>query len=315
MFGISRVVLAGLILAGAVAFAQSPSAQKDAPKPAPPKENAAGAAGPSLEELLSTAVKRSPDVEVAEAKLREADAELRRVRMQVMQKVIELHAGLEVQRMKLKAAEETFRHVSAMTQRGAVSSTELIAAELNLAMAKAVRAQQESMLKTLVGTSPQPNIDLTSVFPGMAGAGGGFGLAAGGADLAGGRFWADPEYNPALNPELIPRGPMVEKVYGALDKTVKFKGITETPLKDVLIFLKDLAPEVPFLIQVQSLEQNPVNLNLTGEIPLGGLLQALQDSVPDLIFEVRNYGILVSRGGQVGMPLEEFWPRRQKGGK
>src|SRR5205823_10488997 len=48
----------------------------------------AQASEPTLEEMLTNALKDNPDIRVAEAKVREAEAELNRTRLQVTQKVL-----------------------------------------------------------------------------------------------------------------------------------------------------------------------------------------------------------------------------------
>src|SRR5690348_16019153 len=50
-----------------------------------------------LEEMLAEALKNNPDIRVAVAKVAEADAELNRTRLQVMQKVVMLHHAIETQ--------------------------------------------------------------------------------------------------------------------------------------------------------------------------------------------------------------------------
>src|SRR5437660_11022803 len=48
----------------------------------------------SLEETSAQALQQTPDIRVAEAKIREAEAELTRTRLQVMQKTITLYHAL-----------------------------------------------------------------------------------------------------------------------------------------------------------------------------------------------------------------------------
>src|SRR4029077_15972519 len=60
----------------------------------------------SLEETLSQVLHQNPDIRVAEAQLREAEAELQRVRLQVMQKAITLYHALESERTAVRQAEE-----------------------------------------------------------------------------------------------------------------------------------------------------------------------------------------------------------------
>jgi hypothetical protein len=59
-----------------------------------------------LEDLLAEAMKNNPDIRVAEAKLREAEAEMNRVRLQVMQKVIALRQTIDTQKVQIKQAED-----------------------------------------------------------------------------------------------------------------------------------------------------------------------------------------------------------------
>ena len=66
---------------------------------------------PSLEEMLTQATRDNPDVRVAEAKVREAEAELNRARLVVMQKVIELHSSLESQKAQVLTAEAQFKRI------------------------------------------------------------------------------------------------------------------------------------------------------------------------------------------------------------
>src|SRR5579883_1482356 len=56
------------------------------PAPAKPEKSAV----PSLQELLTQALRENPDIRVAEAKLREAEADLNRTRLQVTRKVVAL---------------------------------------------------------------------------------------------------------------------------------------------------------------------------------------------------------------------------------
>src|SRR5947208_549434 len=78
------------------AFAQAgggggSAAQKPQAKPEKPA---------TLEEMLAKALKDNPDIRVAESKVREAEAELNRVRLQVMQKLVALQHSLKTQRSR-----------------------------------------------------------------------------------------------------------------------------------------------------------------------------------------------------------------------
>src|SRR5262249_49519257 len=68
-------------------------------------------AEPTLEEMLNKALKDNPDIRVAEAKMREADAELNRTRLQVTQKVLIFHHSRESQKAMVKVAEDNLARV------------------------------------------------------------------------------------------------------------------------------------------------------------------------------------------------------------
>src|SRR5262249_52782687 len=58
-----------------------------------------------LEQMLAEALAHNPDIRVAEAKLREAEAELNRVRLQVLQKESTLYHAAEAQKATMGAVE------------------------------------------------------------------------------------------------------------------------------------------------------------------------------------------------------------------
>src|SRR5947209_325407 len=94
-----------LLLAGA-GLAWGQTATLSEPAKAPGEEKAAPAKS-KLEEMLAQALKDNPDIRVAAAKLGEAEAELNRVRLQVMQKVVTLYHGIEMARNDVQTAERT----------------------------------------------------------------------------------------------------------------------------------------------------------------------------------------------------------------
>src|ERR1700676_3908905 len=71
----------------------------DKPKEAPPKSK--------LEEMLQQAMRNNPDIRVAEAKMAEAEAELNRTRLVVMQKVVLYNAKLDDAKMKVEFAQKS----------------------------------------------------------------------------------------------------------------------------------------------------------------------------------------------------------------
>src|SRR5215831_18895608 len=112
---------AALLVAASVALAQQQPAGDCKPQPPAGKEKepARKDREPTLEDLLSQALKDNPDIRVAEAKLHEADAELNRTRLQVMQKVVALHADLQGARAKVAPAESKFKRLQQLYQQKA----------------------------------------------------------------------------------------------------------------------------------------------------------------------------------------------------
>src|SRR5689334_14434601 len=87
------------VLLGAAAMADDPAKPADPNKPAEQKKPS------QLEELIAQALRDNPDIRVAEAKTREAEAELSRVRLQVIQKVVAHQHTVETLEGAVKAAE------------------------------------------------------------------------------------------------------------------------------------------------------------------------------------------------------------------
>src|SRR5438874_1867865 len=89
---------------------------------APAKDQKAPAKS-KLEEMLEQALLHNPDIRVAEAKLREAEAELNRARLLVTQKVVTLQASLEAARANVAVAETRLKRLRELG--GAVSREEI----------------------------------------------------------------------------------------------------------------------------------------------------------------------------------------------
>jgi hypothetical protein len=109
------------------------------------------AAEPSLEEMLKKAMKDNPDIRVAEAKVREADAELNRTRLQVTQKVLAFHHSRESQKAIIKVAEDDLQRIQKLEASRAVSQEEVKQAQQRLSVAKAKLAEIEAEMPYLLG--------------------------------------------------------------------------------------------------------------------------------------------------------------------
>jgi hypothetical protein len=108
-------------------------------------------AEPTLEEMLQKAMKDNPDIRVAEAKVREADAELNRTRLQVTQKVLAYHHSRESQKAIVKVAEDDLQRIQKLEASKAVSQEEVKQAQQRLSAAKAKLAEIEAEMPYLLG--------------------------------------------------------------------------------------------------------------------------------------------------------------------
>jgi hypothetical protein len=279
----------------------------------------------SLDELLATALRNSPDVQVADAKVRGAQAELRRTRLTVLQKVIESRAAIEAQQAAVGQAEVILKQTMKMVQTGHAPTHESQKAEVQLAAARAQLAQAEATLNALTGTLPGGAAALAGeaagggqpgtappppAWAGIPGPAGGPGFAGGGGAIGFHGGMAGSEV--AMR---VPRGAFADRLRAALDAPIKVAPAKEKPLAEVLVPFRAAAKDVPFMFHLGEKAKEVVSLTLEGEVPLGAAFQALEDVVPGLRCYVREYGILVTEDGATGiadgMPLIDFW--RSKG--
>jgi hypothetical protein len=307
-WGIRTVTLLALLAYCNGAVGQPPAPDKDTgPKgksPATQKKEAPL----GLEELLSRALKENPDIRVAEAKTREAEAELNRVRMLVMQKVVKAHQEVLVRRAAVKTAEDRLKRLKTLS--GAVSREEIQAAEEQLLQAKAVLAQAETELPYLLGNvphavtikavafSPDGRILATETHQGIVRL---WDIATGQElkDVAGGvRVW-----------DLQPvHGNMAEKLRKALDTqiTVDFKN---KPPAVALKKLQEHLKGVNFINMSGSIYEGTLDMKLDEPVPLGAALQMFEDQT-GVRFYVREYGLVVAPANQVpkgALYLHDFW--------
>src|SRR5688572_13808045 len=126
MFGTNKCLWVGallvLIACRGLVLAQPPAGQSGAAPPAAPEKM-------SLEDMLTRALKDHPDIRVAEARLKESEAELSRARMQVAQKVIAFHASLVTARKQVEEAEGQVQRLRPLVEKKVVAQEQLHGAE------------------------------------------------------------------------------------------------------------------------------------------------------------------------------------------
>jgi hypothetical protein len=276
-------------------------------------------AEPTLEEMLNKALKDNPDIRVAEAKAREADAELNRTRLQVTQKVLAFHHSRESQKAIIKVAEEDLQRIQKLEANKAVSQEEVKQAQQRLSASKAKLAEIEAEMPYLLGQQQR----LTTA--------GSLSLSPDGKWLYSNtidgtvKLWesaiidlAKPiDINTpilensnfinsgAIELELIGQfkqspketGSIADKVRKALETqvTVDYKQ------KTVHDILQDLKKKVPGLSihDLSGVSQVVINVQIDGQVPVRTALEMLEDTASVLLntpgrlsFVLRDYGLL-----------------------
>jgi hypothetical protein len=292
---ISALVSALLFASAALAQAPAKPAEKPntggggggaTPKAAAPDPN-------SLEAQMATALKSNADIQVAEAKLREAEAGLNKARITVMQQVAAAHAALHAAKSDAAVAEAELTRLRAM--RNAVSVADVQKAENDFERAKAAVARAEADLALVLGKPPAVTWKVSELASVLVPDGAKLWVTqADGSvrrwDTVSGRAlshsWIETEPKP---------GSVTERIRAALDKPIKIETAKNVPLREVVDLLQQKSG-VDFPIRFapgQRAAEVPVEL-MKAELPLSAWLLVVEDSVPQLRFAVREYGLLVT---------------------
>ena len=246
----------------------------------------------SLEELMTLAIKNSSEIHLAEAKVRESEAQmktaeatLRQVRMQVAQKVLEAHKSMEMKSQVLANAEKThelFKQLRGQgTGMGATSKVEVLEKERSYLEAKEQFAQLEAQIQALTGDIPGrtfPVIDLV--------------LPAGSTNAV------PPSGNVEPKTETKPRMPTAEmaaKMRKVLAQKIKLPE-EKIQTREALQQIRAQVSGVPFLfLHISDYVDETHSIDFKGDLTLASCMQLIEDTTP-LRFAVRDYGFLVGGG-------------------
>ena len=264
-----------LLLAVGVAGAQQPG-QLNPDVEAKPKKSA-------LEEALDMALKNNPDLRVAASKLALADAELSRTRLQVTQKVAAAYADVLTQRAILKELE---RQLAQIRQSGSASREELGKAELPVVEMKAKVAAAERELDNLQGKGGG---DVKSAGATLGRLYLTRGLSTSSIDLG-----IDPFVNLSMGTNFDFGFPITDgsdKLRQALRKDVTLSG-QKMPLTDYLALVKKTAGVSIQADTRGAAWKETVDFDFE-QVPVGGMLQFLEDNLTGYQVVVREYGLAI----------------------
>ncbi|HQE81455.1 MAG TPA: hypothetical protein PLM14_00560 [Candidatus Hydrogenedentes bacterium] len=211
----------------------------------------------NLDELVELAQRTSPEVIIAEAQLREAEARLRQARLEATQKAIQSYRDRKV----VELARTNLKELQTKYEAGICSSQELLAGQERLAELEAALASSNAAYEMMAaerGASTKINIP------------------------------------PVAAPWVrVPRPPLSEEpdnaVHAALENPVSIEFQDES-LSEVAQFISEY---VAVNIVVDTAADRPVSIALK-DVPLRDALLALSDAGQDICFVIRDYGIFAT---------------------
>jgi hypothetical protein len=265
------------------------SREKD--KPEGKKEPAKPAA---LEQLIAEALKNNPDIRVAEAKSREAAAELDRVRLKVASHVAILHADIKAAEASLAEGKSRYDRAMLLYKQNAIAVEEVESAKLTMLKLESELAAAKAKLPYLLGR--------------QAGSGG----------VGNSSPPPDKEPSRKVSEDLMRAWiaktdfPYVGKLRKALDAPVKLEA-NNLQAKDAVVAVANKMSGVNVILRAKISDKRTIDLSFKESIPLGAALQYLEDEL-GIVFVLREYGIVGVAADERIPPdavrLIEFWKHR-----
>ena len=335
---IKPLTAAMLLAATTVVSSQTPKPDAKPNGKSPPAKDTP--AKSQLEQMLELALKKNPDIRVAEAKAREADAALDRVRLAVTQKVVQLYSSLESARAAVDSRQADLNRCKAeldrwqaevarlnrLAKQGVVDQQTLNEAESQV---KVAAAQLEKAKAELVQAKAEVT-KLEAEMPYLLGqqkikwqkdADGQLRLVV--------EASAEENYKDALQrlatarlaqgggaemrlevrePNLL----MGDKIRAALNRILDRVDLAADGPKDVLDWCRDkYGIDINIIVKDPGLKF-PKDYGSGGlkDIPFGAVLQWIEDGLPKHCFVVRDYGLVLVPCDQLpegALRLNEFW--------
>lgn len=267
----------------------------------------------SLEELLELTLKNNPDIHVAESKLRDAEAELHRTRLQALHKVVAAHQAVQAHKAVLKEAEIRYERARRLHASRSIPQGDVESAAVTLQKVKAELARAEAELPFLLGRAPAQAPNAAGFTLGLGGkiyvwdAKTGKALPAG-YDRSASRFtngfWTE-------HTQQQPTGAAAAKLRAALNAPMIVK-FDSASIDEVLDYIRERFEGINLHKMLPSNVETGRGSITAKEIPLGAFLQWIEDAY-HVRFVIRDYGIVVTTArsappGAVG--LIDFWKNR-----
>ena len=290
-------VLAVLLLTAGFVFGQQPPAKRELPAAKEPAKPAPG----SLEDTLNKALQNSADIKAAEAKVREAEAQLNQVRQQVLTKATGFHTDLNLAKRMLAVAEQALAMQEQLIKKGMAAHDGLLTAQ---AMVEKHRGEVEKLQTELKSLRGEFAVSAGSGLRSVAFAPDGNFLAATGADGIV-RLW-DVTTGAAVPNDLhayarwawtakapdVPAS-MTDRVKKLLDQEVQFSA-GQNSVEEALRMLLNSANADISLHSLLGPKGGAPSVTLKGKMTVGACIQAIEDTDPEVRVLVRDYGLLLT---------------------
>jgi hypothetical protein len=298
-------VISAWFLAAAMGAAQAPE-NSGAGKTVQKKKEKKGDAVKlgTLEQHIAEALKNNPDIRVAEAKVSEADAELRRTRGKVISELTILLAEITEAQAEVVAAETRLKEKKQLRDSHTISAEQYDAATRILTRAKADLAIKSAKLPYLIGKQADgerlavarlADLDSRSQFRAVV-------------DQVMENKW-----------KVVPVGSdtsTADKLRKILDAPASLVAPGQSKGQSNAQFVfdhmrKSMLPGINLVVRAKVLDK-PVNLPLNQPVPVGAVMQYLEDELK-VVFILRDYGIIVISAEEEFPPgailVIDFWKR------
>lgn len=243
----------------------------------------------NLDGLLASAMRSNPEVLLAEAKVRQAQAELNQVRLQVTRSVMELLAEREAAVQRIAFSERTMGELKSLAGSGHAAVAEVAKAEADFLDARSGLTRIEARARYLCGSGPVAGA--ASRDPLLAAKDDPF---AADATAPGGA--AAPNAFRRSSPAAEPRPRLPDALADRLNRKIE-GSITEGNLGAALEMLRKsggFAVVVdPSFGDAEELLEKPVTFAAAEPMPVSAWMQAIADTC-EVVFVARDYGFLVT---------------------
>jgi hypothetical protein len=330
--------VAAVLVAAGLVFAQGAPPTEQPKKDAPAKKEPAKPAAGSLEDTLEKALRNSADIKAAESKVRDAEAELNRVRQQVLTRATALHTDLNLAKRMLAVAENALTAANNRTAKvGPDGSTDaitartdaILAAEAMVAKHRGEVEKLEAELKSIRGEFAIKNANRFLGTIGLEEA------SWEGTILNGARLvtptdaiwlgaselrpWANLSAGPP--PARPVQAPMAERIRKFLETEVSFQEVLKESRADVSLgslvdgLLRTTKADIPIhKLPAAAEQQCLIDLEAKGTLPVGAMVQLFEDNTPDARIVIRDYGLLVTHKDRVpegAIRAVDFWKGKE----